>query len=235
MPGRQVSAQAVQAARLRARRAQRPEGLSRRGRALAPAVRDPSTCTNFCGKTDCRHVSAVLGERAGLRDPITLHNFYVPAGGDEPDPAVNPKFAHKLSFLDEMRDCGKLAAGAGPSARSWSAISTSRRSSTMSGATSRCSSGLAHADRMREAHRTQKGRQLGRRHARLRAGADQALHVVELSLARLADGRQGPPPRPCLGRARARRPGVTAIRSSSSARGWTRPSDHVPVTATIEL
>ena len=32
----------------------------------------------FCGKTDCRHISVVLGERAGLRDPITLHNFYVP-------------------------------------------------------------------------------------------------------------------------------------------------------------
>ena len=59
---------------------------------------------SFCGKTDCRHVSAVFGERAGLRDPITLHNFYVPAGGDIPDPALNPKFAHKLAFLDEMRD-----------------------------------------------------------------------------------------------------------------------------------
>src|SRR6187551_564248 len=58
---------------------------------------------SFCGKTDCRHVSAVFGERAGLRDPITLHNFYVPAGGDTPDPELNPKFAHKLSFLDEMR------------------------------------------------------------------------------------------------------------------------------------
>ncbi|HZT26230.1 MAG TPA: exodeoxyribonuclease III [Pseudolabrys sp.] len=57
----------------------------------------------FCGKADCRHISVVLGERAGLRDPITLHNFYVPAGGDEPDPEINPKFAHKLSFLDEMR------------------------------------------------------------------------------------------------------------------------------------
>ena len=57
----------------------------------------------FCGKTDCRHVGVTLGERAGLRDPITLHNFYVPAGGDIPDPEVNPKFAHKLSFLDEMR------------------------------------------------------------------------------------------------------------------------------------
>src|ERR1700733_4486330 len=63
---------------------------------------------SFCGKTDCRHVSAVFGERAGLRDPITVHNFYVPAGGDIPDPAVNPKFAHKLAFLDEMRDCVTL-------------------------------------------------------------------------------------------------------------------------------
>src|SRR5438105_10355838 len=45
----------------------------------------------FCGKADCRHVAAVLGERAGLRDPIALHNFYVPAGGDLPDPEQNPK------------------------------------------------------------------------------------------------------------------------------------------------
>src|SRR3569833_18314 len=62
----------------------------------------------FCGKNDCRHVSVVLGERAGLRDPITLHNFYVPAGGDEPDPEINPKFAHKLSFLDEIQACEEI-------------------------------------------------------------------------------------------------------------------------------
>jgi exodeoxyribonuclease-3 len=58
----------------------------------------------LCGKTDCRHVQVTLGEQAGLRDPITLHNFYVPAGGDEPDPQINVKFSHKLAFLDEMRD-----------------------------------------------------------------------------------------------------------------------------------
>jgi exodeoxyribonuclease-3 len=63
---------------------------------------------SFCGKTDCRHVSAVVGESAGLRDPITLHNLYVPAGGDVPDPSVNPKFAHKLSFLDEMCTCSEF-------------------------------------------------------------------------------------------------------------------------------
>ena len=97
---------------------------------------DSSRCRDFCGKTDCRHVAVMLGERAGLNDPITLHNFYVPAGGDEPDPEVNPKFAHKLSFLDEMR-AAPTCCPEGRSAPSWSAISTSRRSNTTSGATSR--------------------------------------------------------------------------------------------------
>lgn len=58
---------------------------------------------SFCGKADCRHISVVFGERAKLKDQITLHNLYVPAGGDEPDPDINPKFGHKLAFLDEMR------------------------------------------------------------------------------------------------------------------------------------
>ncbi len=34
-------------------------------------------------------------------EPIELHDFYVPAGGDVPDPAVNEKFAHKLAFVSE--------------------------------------------------------------------------------------------------------------------------------------
>src|SRR6188768_4593964 len=66
------------------------------------------TIDNYCGKTDCRHVAVTLGERAGLRDPVTVHNFYVPAGGDEPDPAINEKFAHKLAFLDELHGMAKL-------------------------------------------------------------------------------------------------------------------------------
>jgi exodeoxyribonuclease III len=66
----------------------------------------------FCDKSDCRHISAVFGERAGLRDPVTVHNFYVPAGGDIPDPRINPKFAHKLAFLDEMRAHKALQTGA---------------------------------------------------------------------------------------------------------------------------
>jgi exodeoxyribonuclease-3 len=50
----------------------------------------------FCGKGDARHVSVTLP------GGIEVHNFYVPAGGDIPDPKANEKFAHKLQFLDEM-------------------------------------------------------------------------------------------------------------------------------------
>lgn len=50
----------------------------------------------FCGKGDTRHVGVTLS------GGVEVHNFYVPAGGDEPDPGVNDKFAHKLAFLDEM-------------------------------------------------------------------------------------------------------------------------------------
>lgn len=50
----------------------------------------------LCGKNDCRHISAVFDTG------VELHNFYVPAGADVPDPNLNPKFSHKLDFLREM-------------------------------------------------------------------------------------------------------------------------------------
>jgi exodeoxyribonuclease III len=54
----------------------------------------------FCAMGDCRHLSTRLS--AG-NNSILLHNFYVPAGGDIPDPEINPKFRHKLDFIEEMR------------------------------------------------------------------------------------------------------------------------------------
>jgi len=60
----------------------------------------------FADKTDCRHISVTFGPEAGAANGLTIHNFYVPAGGDLPDPVANEKFAHKLMFLDEMRDWG---------------------------------------------------------------------------------------------------------------------------------
>ncbi len=52
---------------------------------------------DWCGRGDCRHVAVHLDVPGGL----TLHDFYVPAGGDIPDPALNVKFAHKLAFVRE--------------------------------------------------------------------------------------------------------------------------------------
>lgn len=57
---------------------------------------------SFCDKNDCRHIAVRLGPEAKAAAGITIHNYYVPAGGDIPDPALNPKFAHKLAFLDEL-------------------------------------------------------------------------------------------------------------------------------------
>ena len=48
-----------------------------------------------CGKMDCRHLSARVNE-------IELHNLYIPAGGYEADIHINPKFQHKLDFVDEL-------------------------------------------------------------------------------------------------------------------------------------
>lgn len=50
----------------------------------------------WCGRNDCRHIYATLP------GDVEVHNVYVPAGGDVPDPARNEKFAYKLQFLKEM-------------------------------------------------------------------------------------------------------------------------------------
>lgn len=55
----------------------------------------------FCDIDDCRHISVRLSSGAKT---LLLHNFYVPAGGDEPDPDINRKFRHKLDFVAEMNE-----------------------------------------------------------------------------------------------------------------------------------
>ena len=39
-----------------------------------------------------------------LANGVRVENVYVPAGGDVPDPEMNPKFAQKLAFLQRMTD-----------------------------------------------------------------------------------------------------------------------------------
>ena len=58
---------------------------------------------DFCYKSDSRHIRAEFAIKS-LDRKLIIHNFYVPAGGDEPNPEINPKFEHKLQFLDEMFD-----------------------------------------------------------------------------------------------------------------------------------
>ena len=57
---------------------------------------------SMCGRNDARHMTVVLDAAWGPAAGIAVHNFYIPAGGDIPDPELNPKFAHKLAFLDEV-------------------------------------------------------------------------------------------------------------------------------------
>ena len=54
------------------------------------------------GRGHARHLSITLDGVSGQAQPLVLHNIYVPAGGDLPDPALNPKFRHKLDFLEAM-------------------------------------------------------------------------------------------------------------------------------------
>ena len=53
---------------------------------------------DFASLGHARHVAATL------ENGVTIHNCYVPAGGDIPDREQNVKFGQKLDFLTEMRD-----------------------------------------------------------------------------------------------------------------------------------
>ncbi len=53
---------------------------------------------DYAGLGHARHIAGQL------ENGVTVHNFYVPAGGDKPDRAVNEKFGQKLDYLSDMRD-----------------------------------------------------------------------------------------------------------------------------------
>ncbi len=195
---------------------------------------EASAIRAFCGRNDCRHLSIVLGERAGLNDPITLHNFYVPAGGDIPDPALNVKFAHKLAFLDEMAMSTELRP-----ARSERSImlgdlnvaplecdvwSHKQLLSVVSHTPTECEK-LLHLQK--SGGWIDAVRRFVPEPAKLFtwwsyrspdwAAADKGRRLDHIWLsAALADR-------------------VSSVSVLKDSRGWARPSDHVPVTATLEL
>ena len=65
---------------------------------LAAAVPE-DRATGFLPRRPCQRIWRSSSDR---RNGLELHNFYVPAGGDIPDPKKNEKFAHKLHFLGEV-------------------------------------------------------------------------------------------------------------------------------------
>ena len=63
---------------------------------LSKVPLDARHSRRWCGIEDSRHAICTLP------GGIELHNFYIPAGGDVPDPEVNRKFKHKLDMLAEL-------------------------------------------------------------------------------------------------------------------------------------
>ena len=56
---------------------------------------EPAPALDLCREGHARCVSATV-------QGVEIQNFYIPAGGDTPDPAVNPKFGHKLDFYARL-------------------------------------------------------------------------------------------------------------------------------------
>ncbi len=56
---------------------------------------EPAPALGVCREGHARSVSGMV---AG----VEVQNFYIPAGGDEPDRAINPKFDHKLDFFERL-------------------------------------------------------------------------------------------------------------------------------------
>ena len=182
----------------------------------------------FCDKGDSRHASVTLADGA---DAIVLHNFYVPAGGDEPDPLVNPKFAHKLAFLAEME--------------AWLTAAETNRKAILVGDLNVApheNDVWSHKQLLRVVSHTPV-ETAGLEKLRLTGGwVDVARHFVPLDQKlytwwsyRAPDWRQADKGRrldhiwvtPHLA------PRLESIEVVSATRGWTLPSDHVPVIARI--
>ncbi len=56
---------------------------------------EETTRSFFADKDDARHICTRIA------DDVEIHNFYIPSGGDEPDRDKNEKFDHKLKFIKD--------------------------------------------------------------------------------------------------------------------------------------
>jgi exodeoxyribonuclease-3 len=189
---------------------------------------------NYCGKSDSRHLSVTLGERAGFADPVTVHNFYVPAGGDEPDPVTNEKFAHKLAFLDEMQVAPEMCPGCADRAITVGDLNVAPLEHDV----------WSHRQLLKvvshtpiECEKLTAVRKTGQWFDVLRAFVPEPAKLYTWWSYRASNWEAADRGRRLdhiwVSPAIADR--VTDMKITSQARGWPRPSDHVPVTAVIEL
>jgi len=188
----------------------------------------------FCGKADCRHIAVTLGERAGLKDPLTLHNFYVPAGGDIPDPALNEKFRHKLQFLDEMRDCAALKAGPSERALLVGDLNVAPLEHDV----------WSHKQLLKivshtpiECEKLLAAQQAGQWVDTMRAFIPEPAKLYTWWSYRSPDWERADKGRRLdhIWASPAVADRVASIQVLKAPRGWEQPSDHVPVTTTLEL
>jgi exodeoxyribonuclease-3 len=189
---------------------------------------------DYCGKSDCRHIAVTFGEKAGLRDPATLHNFYVPAGGDEPDPAVNAKFAHKLAFLDEM--IGEP--GLRPAAKERAILVGDLNVAPLEHDV------WSHRQMLKvvshtpiECEKLTAAQQSGAWVDSMRAFVPEPAKLYTWWSYRAADWAAADRGRRLdhIWVSRELGDRVSSLKIRREARGWERPSDHVPVTARVEL
>ena len=195
---------------------------------------DSIDARNYCGKSDSRHVAVKIGERAGLVDPLTVHNFYVPAGGDEPDPADNEKFAHKLAFLDEMRAAPDMCLGSADRAILVGDLNVAPLEHDV----------WSHKQMLKvvshtpvECEKLAAVQKAGGWFDVLRAFVPEPAKLYTWWSYRAHDWEVADRGRRLdhiwVSPAIADR--VSNMKITKQARGWTQPSDHVPVTAIIEL
>jgi exodeoxyribonuclease-3 len=189
---------------------------------------------NYCSKSDCRHVAVRIGEQGGLTDPLTVHNFYVPAGGDEPDPVINKKFAHKLAFLDEMRIAPDMRPGRGDRAIVVGDLNVAPLEHDV----------WSHKQLLKvvshtpiECDKLTAVQKAGEWYDVLRAFVPEPTKLYTWWSYRALDWETADRGRRLdhiwVSPAMADR--VTDMKIARQARGWTQPSDHVPVTAVIAL
>jgi exodeoxyribonuclease-3 len=195
---------------------------------------DSTTVKGYCGKSDCRHIGVSFGESAGLRDPLTIHNYYVPAGGDEPDPEINPKFAHKLSFLDELRDCPHMRPASGERSIVVGDLNVAPLECDV----------WSHKQMLKVVSHTPIECEKLIATQRVGNWIDAARSIVRAPEKlytwwsyRSPDWRTADKGRRLdhIWVSQALGDRLAALKVSKEARGWTRPSDHVPVTATLEV